>query len=69
MRTRWSTLADTLVEVDAIGSTRGDAYALVGTLADTLSEMWAVKLGDTRGYAHALVDTLASRGSGGLHQC
>ena len=71
MRTRWSTLSDTLAEVEAVtlGDIWGDAHAVVETLDDTLAEMEAKTLGETRGDAFALVDTLASRGSGGLHQC
>ena len=38
--------------------TRGDAHALVDTLADTLAQVEAVTLGDIRGDAHALVDSL-----------
>ena len=56
MRTRWFTLADTLVGVEAVGDTRGDTRALVDTLVDTLAVVEAV--GDTPGDTHALVETL-----------
>ena len=58
MRTHWSTLADTLAEVQNLTpcDTRGDARALVDSLADTLAEV-EMTLGDTWGDAHALVDT------------
>ena len=59
MRTRWSKLADTLAEVEAVGDTRDDARALVVTLANKLAKNKAMTLGATRGYAHELVDTLA----------
>ena len=59
MRTRWSTLADTLAEVESVGDTRGDAHALVDNLTDTLAEVEAVKQGDTRSDAHTVVNTLA----------
>ena len=36
---RWSTVADTLAEVEAVGETRGDSRALVDNLADTLEEV------------------------------
>ena len=39
------------------GDTRGDAHALVNTMADTLPKEEAV--GDTWGDTHALVDNLA----------
>ena len=44
--------------MEAVSDTRGDAHALVDTLADTLAEVDAKTLGDTRGNAHELVDTL-----------
>ena len=61
MCTLWSTLADTLAEVEAVtlGERRGDAQALVNTVADTLAVFEAVTLGDRRGDAQALIDTLA----------
>ena len=43
--------------MEAVGDAWGDTYALINTLADTLSDEEAV--GNRRGYAHALVDTLA----------
>ena len=55
MRTRWSTVADTLPEVEAVGDTRNDAHAVVDNLANTLEEL--EELGDSRINAHALVDT------------
>ena len=36
MRTHWSTLADTVTEVEAVGYTRGDAHAVVDNLANKL---------------------------------
>ena len=55
MRTHWSTLADTLAEVEAVGDFRGDTHALVDTMPDTLEEVEAV--GDTLGDVYAVVDT------------
>ena len=43
--------------MEAQGNKRGNANALLNSLADTLAEEEA--LGDTRGDAHALVDNLA----------
>ena len=57
MRMRWSTLPETLEEVEAVGDKRGYAHGLLNTLADTLAEEEA--LGDKRGDAHALFNTLA----------
>ena len=57
MRTHWSTIADTLAEVELVGDTGDDALAPVDTLADPVAEVDAVTLGDTQGDAHALVDT------------
>ena len=59
MHTHWSTLSDTIAEVEAvtIADTRDDAHALVDTLGDTLAEVET--LGDTRDDSHALFDTLA----------
>ena len=56
-RKKIDNLAVTLAEVKAVtlGDARGDAHALVKTLADMLAEVGTV--GDTRGDAHALVDT------------
>ena len=58
MRTRWSTLADTLAKVEVVGDTRGDTRSPVDNLAETLKDVEALTLGDTRGYAHALINTL-----------
>ena len=59
MRTRWSTLADTVGEVEVLGNTRGDAHAVVDILANTLEKLEALceKWGET----DTLVDTLAER--------
>ena len=43
--------------VSPVGDTRGDAHALIETLAETLGEMEAKTLGENRGDASALVDT------------
>ena len=59
MRTRWSTLADTVAEVEAVGDTRGHVHALVETPADPVAEVDAVTIDDTQGDTHALVDTPA----------
>ena len=52
-------VADILAEMEAktLGDTRCNAFALVETLRETLTEV--EKVGDTRGDAHALVNTLA----------
>ena len=49
MSTHWSTLADTLADVEAVtlNDTRCDAHALVGTLAASLAEVEVETLGDT----------------------
>ena len=65
MRTHWSTLADTLAEVEAVADERGDDCRLLDILADTLAEVEAVTLGDARVDAHALVDTGLHASSGG----
>ena len=52
---RWSTLADMVAEVDAVGDTLCDAHSLVDTLADTLAVVEAI--GDTLGDTHALLET------------
>ena len=59
MRTHWSTLADTITEVESVGDTRGNAHAVVDYLANTLEELEAPC--DTWGETDALVDTLAER--------
>ena len=57
MHTHWSTLADTIAEVESVGEKRGNAHAVVDTLGDTLEVKESV--GETSGDAHALVETLA----------
>ena len=59
MRTHWSTLANTIEEVEAVGDTRRDAHVLVDTLADPVLKVDAVTLRDTRSDADELVETLA----------
>ena len=59
MRTHWSTLADTLTEVEVVGNTRGDAHAVVDNPANTLEKLEA--LGEKWGETDALVDPLAER--------
>ena len=54
------TVTDKLTEVEAVGDERGDAHAVVNTLADTLPEVDAKTIGDTQGVAHALVDNMAN---------
>ena len=44
--------------VSPVGDTRGDALALVETLAETLAEMEAKTLGESKGNASALVNTV-----------
>ena len=44
---------------------RGDAHALVDTLAVALAEVEEVTLGDIRGHVHTLVDTGCRRIRGG----
>ena len=56
MRTHWSTLADTLPEVEGVGDTRGNAHGLFDTLADTVAEVESVKLGEAQSNSHALVE-------------
>ena len=43
MRTHWSTLVDTIAEVESVGDKRRDANAVVDTLFDTLRVMEAVR--------------------------
>ena len=57
MRTHWSTLADTIAEVESVGDKRGDAHAVVDTLSETLAVMEAV--GESSSDAHALLESLA----------
>ena len=47
------------MEGEKLGDTRGDAQALVHTMADSLAELNAETVGDTLSDAHALVKSLA----------
>ena len=47
------------VEEESQGDTRGDAQALLDTVADSLAEVDVETLGDTLSDAHALVESLA----------
>ena len=47
------------MEAETLGDTRGDAQALVDTMADSIGELEEDTLGDTLSDASTLVDTLA----------
>ena len=46
------------MEAEKLRDTRGDAQALVDTMADSLSELNAETVGDTLSDVHALVTSL-----------